>query len=86
MHRKKISIWYTLAGPRVGIKEVDDAIWLVSFMHYDLGYIAIVTKSRTHCARTLTLSFFDWSRAQVIVCSLRQRYERRPHEPVDRDR
>ena len=21
------------------LKEVDDGIWLVSFMHYDLGYI-----------------------------------------------
>jgi hypothetical protein len=24
---------------RLGLKEVDDAIWLVSFMTYDLGYI-----------------------------------------------
>jgi hypothetical protein len=24
---------------RVGIKEVDDGIWIVSFMRYDLGYI-----------------------------------------------
>jgi hypothetical protein len=23
----------------VGVKEVDDSIWLVSFMDYDLGYI-----------------------------------------------
>jgi hypothetical protein len=23
----------------LGIKEVDEGIWLVSFMHYDLGYI-----------------------------------------------
>jgi transposase InsO family protein len=39
MHRKKINISTVLAGQRLGIKEVDDAIWLVSFMHYDLGYI-----------------------------------------------
>jgi len=26
------------AAPRLGIKEVDEGIWLVSFMHYDLGY------------------------------------------------
>jgi hypothetical protein len=26
------------AGQRLGIKEVDDGIWLVSFTHYDLGY------------------------------------------------
>ncbi len=35
MHRKST----VLAGQRLGMKEVDDGIWLVSFMHYDLGYI-----------------------------------------------
>lgn len=39
MHRKKINISTALAGQRLGIKEVDEGIWLVSFMHYDLGYI-----------------------------------------------
>ena len=39
MHRKKINLSTVLAGQTLGIKEVDDAIWLVSFMHYDLGYI-----------------------------------------------
>jgi transposase InsO family protein len=39
MHKKKINISRVLAGQRLGIKEVDDGIWLVSFMHYDLGYI-----------------------------------------------
>ena len=39
MHRKKINVSTVLAGQRLGIKEVDDGIWLVSFMHYDLGYI-----------------------------------------------
>jgi transposase InsO family protein len=38
LHRKKINISIVLAGQRLGIKEVDDGIWLVSFMHYDLGY------------------------------------------------
>jgi hypothetical protein len=28
-----------MAGLRLGIKEVDDGIWLISFMQYDLGYI-----------------------------------------------
>lgn len=27
------------AGQRLGIREVDDGIRLVIFMHYDLGYI-----------------------------------------------
>ncbi len=39
MHRKKINISTVFAGQRLGIKEVDDAIWLVSFMTHDLGYI-----------------------------------------------
>ena len=39
MHRKKINISTALAGQRLGIKEVDDGIWLVTFMQYDLGYI-----------------------------------------------
>ena len=39
MHRKKINVSTVMAGQRLGIKEVDDGIWLVSFMHYDLGYI-----------------------------------------------
>ncbi|MGZ8286867.1 MAG: integrase core domain-containing protein, partial [Allosphingosinicella sp.] len=39
MHRKKINISTVLAGQRLGIKEVDDGIWLISFIHYDLGYI-----------------------------------------------
>jgi transposase InsO family protein len=39
MYRKRINLSHVLAGQRVGIKEVDEGIWLVSFMHYDLGYI-----------------------------------------------
>src|SRR3546814_20827738 len=39
MHRKKINISTALAGQRLGIKEVDDDIWLISFMQYDIGYI-----------------------------------------------
>jgi transposase InsO family protein len=39
MLRKKVNISTVLAGQKLGIKEVDDGIWLVSFMRYDLGYI-----------------------------------------------
>ena len=34
-----------LAGQAVGIKEVDDGIWLVIFMDYDLGYIDLEEKT-----------------------------------------
>ena len=39
MQRKKINVSHVLAGQKLGLKEVDDGIWLVSFMRYDLGYI-----------------------------------------------
>ena len=26
------------AGQNVGVKQVDDEIWIVSFMHYDLDF------------------------------------------------
>jgi transposase InsO family protein len=45
MHRKRINISTVFAGQRVGIKEVDDGIWIVSFMHYDLGYIDLEQKT-----------------------------------------
>src|ERR671937_228182 len=38
LHRKKIHLSTVLAGQRIGIKEVDDGIWIVSFIGYDLGY------------------------------------------------
>jgi hypothetical protein len=34
-----------LAGQSLGIKEVDDGIWLASFMHYDLGYFDLEQKT-----------------------------------------
>jgi len=39
LYRKKINLSTSLAGQAVGVKEVDNGIWLVSFMEYDLGYI-----------------------------------------------
>jgi transposase InsO family protein len=39
LYQKKVNLSTVMAGQRVGIKEVDDGIWLVSFMQYDLGYI-----------------------------------------------
>ena len=33
-----------VAGQAVGIKEVHDDIWLVSFMDYDLGYFDLETR------------------------------------------
>ena len=39
LHRKKINLSTVFAGQAVGLKEVEEGIWPVSFMDYDLGYI-----------------------------------------------
>ena len=36
--RRKIKLSAVFAGQKVGVKQVSDKIWLVTFMHYDLGF------------------------------------------------
>jgi putative transposase len=36
--RRKINLSKVFAGQNVGIKEISDRIWLVTFMQYDLGF------------------------------------------------
>ena len=36
--RRKINLCRALAGQHIGIREVADQIWLVSFMEYDIGF------------------------------------------------
>lgn len=38
MDRRKINFSRAFAGHPVGVKQVEDKIWVVSFMGYDLGY------------------------------------------------
>jgi putative transposase len=38
LNRRKINLSTVFAGQSVGIKQVSEHIWLVSFMDYDLGY------------------------------------------------
>lgn len=45
MHRKRINVSTVLAGQRLGIKQVDEGIWIVSFMSYDLGFIDLEQKT-----------------------------------------
>ncbi len=44
-YRKRINLSTVLAGQKLGIKEVDDGIWIVSFMRYDLGFIDLGQKA-----------------------------------------
>ena len=36
--KRKINFSTVFAGQKIGIREVDDKIWLVSFMRFDLGF------------------------------------------------
>jgi putative transposase len=47
---RKINLSHVFAGQLVGIKQVEDRIWLVSFMHYDLGFFDHET-GRVECAQ-----------------------------------
>ena len=37
-NRQKINLSQVFAGQTVGIKQVNEHLWLATFMHYDLGY------------------------------------------------
>jgi putative transposase len=37
-NRQRVNLSTVFAGQMVGISQVDDHLWLASFMHYDLGY------------------------------------------------
>lgn len=45
IHRKKINLSTVLSGQKLGLKEVEENVWLVSFMDYDLGYIDLEEKT-----------------------------------------
>ena len=38
MEPLKINLSQAFAGQRVGVKQVEDKIWLVTFVRYDLGF------------------------------------------------
>ena len=38
MGHRKINLSIVFSGQTVGIREVAEKIWLVSFMNYDLGF------------------------------------------------
>ena len=45
LHGRRIAISTVFAGQRLGLREVDTDVWLVSFMHYDLGYIDLEART-----------------------------------------
>jgi putative transposase len=48
--RRKIHLSHVFSGQPIGIREVAEKIWLVTFMHYDLGFFDHQT-GRVECAQ-----------------------------------
>ncbi len=59
--RRKINLSHVFAGQKVGIKEVAEKIWVVTFMDYDLGFFD-QEAGRVECAQ-------NPFRAQVLPMS-----------------
>ena len=90
VHRRKINTSTVLAGQKLGIKEVDEGIWLVSFMHYDLGYFDLEQKTLQSattrsargchpCLRYVPLPMYPgWTRECLVAG---ERYRFCPHQP-----
>lgn len=38
MGKHKINFSQAFAGQKVGVKQIEEKIWLVSFVQYDLGF------------------------------------------------
>ena len=49
MGARKIHVSMVFAGQNVGVKQVADRVWMVSFMDYDLGFFDDET-GRIECA------------------------------------
>lgn len=44
MGKTKVHFSQVFSGQQVGVKEIEDNIWLLSFMNYDLGYFDLESK------------------------------------------
>ena len=47
--RNKINLSRALAGQDVGVKEINDGVWLVTFMNYDLGFFDLDNQKIEPC-------------------------------------
>lgn len=68
LHRERINISTVLAGQKLGIKEVDDGIWLVSFMHYDLGYFDLEQETLQPSTTPNGTRLSPMSQVQSVTC------------------
>ena len=93
LHRKRINISTVLAGQKLGIKEVDEGIWLASFMHYDLGYFDLEQKTLQPLDNLIGTSLSPMSQVRFVtdvsgldkICSGAARGIRTPDPVITND-
>ena len=59
LHRHQIQVGRPLAGERVGVREVDDGLWIVRFAFMDLGLVDLRRGDRYLAIQPLTSSSSD---------------------------
>jgi hypothetical protein len=70
--RRKINLSHVFAGQNVGIKEVAERIWLVSFMHYDLGFFDHEGRARRMCPKPVRRQTYPCLRNKMgTICPVR---------------
>src|SRR5437660_12652150 len=88
MHCERINIATVLAGQKIGIKEVDEGIWLVSFLDYDLGYIDLEQKNPATSRRPVRPEVVTHLLDTIRNLCLRTGHDlrwRRERPPIGRD-
>lgn len=45
LHGRSVRVSSVFAGQRLGLREVENDVWLVSFMDYDLGYLDLEARA-----------------------------------------
>jgi len=82
--RRKINLSTVFAGQNVGVKEVSDRIWLVSFTDYDLGFFDHETgrlSSAEHPFAAKVLPMCPAVSVKVVVASVMPRPDMRQPDP-----
>lgn len=68
LHKRRINLSTVLAGQRVGQREVDDAIWLVSFVTYDPGYIGLERMTLQPLDNPFGTRLLPLSQVHAVAC------------------
>ena len=73
---RKNNVSQMFAGQKVGVKQVGEHIWLVTFMHYDLGYFNdenLLTRTDQESVRSESVTYVSGMKCEAFYPCLRNR-------------